>query len=1152
MSRVTSIRLTPYVIAGMLCAASLLIFGRSAQAATVLTVTINSDGPSDACDGNCSLRDALAAAVSGDTIVFDPSLAGQTIVLTNGEMEIDKSITIDGSGAPGLTIDGDQMSRIFWITPGMTVLLKALTVINGAADTGGGIFNEGLLTLDSCSIFGNMTNNVEVDGGEGGGIFNSGLLLITNTQIMSNSTGPGNLSPSLPTPNGDGGDGGGIFNMGTLVITNSQIAQNNTGYGSDSNSLDNPPGYGGDGGGIYNAGVLTLNNSQVDNNWLGFGGSESCPGRDPATASRADAVACATKTMLKSKADLSALARSPRDALLRSDGGFLDLGIGYGAGIYNFGELHLLASQVYENGPATDGGGIYNEGQLDSNQTQVANNLAIDLGGGLFNSAEGLTIRNTDFLTNTGFGLGGGLFSIVPIIIESSQFIDNYAYLGGGLFANLDLTLTESTFLSNTAEIAGGGLMLASTVGGNLTGNTFHFNQAGSEGGALDIIADDLFLGPARPRKMAVAGKTAGFIAEPVPVLLTHNSIIKNSAGVEVGGLAISGVDVTLINNMIAANQSAEGAAEIGICGCDDGTDMVVHLRGMHNTFAAATPGEGAAIVAGNYTISDTIVLTNTIFADYAIGIATGPNPAFVTLAQVLWSNVMTPTISDAGGVTVTNAYVGDAHFVDAGQRNYHLTQLSAAVNRGAEVGATDDFDGDARPQQIIPDLGADEVFFALPALLIDNASSVEGDLGLTNQVFTVTLSELSPLTITVNYSTVDGTATAGSDYVATSGTLTFAPLQTRQLIVVPVQGDIVVESDEHFTLEASSSQATGATATGAIIDDDATRLSISDASGNEGNSGVSNVSFTVALSKPSLLPVTVNYQSSDGTATTADDDYAASSGMLTFAPLQTNQTINVPVFGDLAFEADEIFTLTLNNAEGAVLAKASGVATLVNDDTPLTLVLSKTVGIQNIRPVCTNVTQIKVPIGTTVVYCFTLRNQSAYTPNRHTLVDDHLGRLLDDVAFDLAPNASFIVSQTATLTASVTNIATWTATIMPADETGDSLAAASLDSIARGLTSTQAVVTMSAADDDQDGDTIPDNVEAAADVDHDNVPNFLDLDSDDDGLSDINEAGPDPYHPLDSNNDGVPDFLSRNPPTSLDETSEPATTRLYLPLVER
>ena len=451
MSRVTSLRIAPYLIACMLCGAGLLLFGRSAQAATVLTVTINSDGPSDACDINCSLRDALAAAVSGDTIVFDPSLAGQTIVLTNGEMVIDKSITIDGSGAPGLTIDGDQLNRIFWIASDMTVLLKALTLINGAADTGGGIFNAGILTLESCSIFGNVTNNVEGDGGDGGGIFNMGFLTITNTQIMSNSTGPGNLSSAIVTPNGDGGDGGGIFNMGTLVITNSQIAQNYTGDGSDSDSPDNPPGYGGDGGGICNMGVLTITNSQVDNNWLGFGGSDvpSCSGRDPATASRADAVACAAKIMPKSKADLSGLARSPRDVLARSDGEFLDLGIGYGAGIYNFGELHLFKGEIYENGPATDGGGIYNEGQLDSNQTQIANNLAIDLGGGLFNSAEGLTIRNTDFLTNEGF-FGGGLFSIVPINIESGQFIDNYAFLGGGLFANFDLTLTESAFLSNS------------------------------------------------------------------------------------------------------------------------------------------------------------------------------------------------------------------------------------------------------------------------------------------------------------------------------------------------------------------------------------------------------------------------------------------------------------------------------------------------------------------------------------------------------------------------------------------------------------------------------------------------------------------------------------------------------------------------------
>jgi len=1100
------------------------------------------------------LRDALEVAVSGDTIVFDPSLAGQTIVLTNGEMVIDKSITIDASAAPGLTIDGDQINRIFWIDADMMVLLKKLTLRNGAADTGGGIFNEGTLTLDDCAILGNMTNNTEVDGGDGGGIFNMGTLTVTNSQIISNSTGPGNLSGSIDTPNGDGGDGGGIFNMGTLLITNSQIAQNNTGNGSDSDFPTNPPGYAGDGGGIYNMGALIVSHSQIDNNWLGVGGSDvpPCLAYAAVGASHAQAVDCATKTMRESRSAARSSTHSQPDMMARAAKASVSFWFGYGAGIYNAGELDLFASEITANGPATDGGGIYNEGQLDSNQNQIVNNLVFALGGGLFNLAEGLTIRNTNFFTNTGFGLGGGLFSSAAITIESGQFIDNYAAFGGGLFVSPALTLTESTFLSNTADYAGGGLVLAGAVGGKLTGNTFQFNQAWFEGGALYITVEDLFLGPIGLSTTAVANKTAGFVVERAPVLLTHNSIVENSAGEAGGALAMSGADVTLINNMLAANQADVGGAEIDICGCAELTGSVVHLRGAHNTFAAATPGEGAAIVAGAYTISDTIELTNTIFADYAVGIMTGPNPAFVTLAQVLWSHVMTPTLSDAGGVTITNAFVGDAHFVDVGQHNYHLTPLSAAVNRGAEVGVTDDFDGDARPQQIVPDLGADEVVFALPALLIDDASGVEGDLGLTNQIFTVTLSALSPLPITVTYTTVDGTATAGSDYAATAGVLTFAPFQTKQSISVPMQGDVVVESDEYFTLNVSSNQATGATATGTIIDDDATKLSISDASSNEGNGGVSNFSFTVTLNKPSLQPVTVNYQSSDGSATTADADYVATSGMLTFAPLQTSQTINIPILGDLAFEEDENFTVLLSNGEGAALAKSSGIATLVNDDTPLTLVLSKTVGIQNISPVCTNLARIKVPVGTTVVYCFTLRNQSAYTPNRHTLVDDHLGPLLDDLPFELAPNASFTISRTATLSVSVTNIATWTATILPVDPTISGVAAASLDSIARGLTSTQAVVTVSDVNDDQDGDGIPDNVEAAADVDHDNMPNFLDLDSDSDGRSDSNEAGPDPHHPLDADNDGVPDFLAYNPPTDLDEAGEPATTRLYLPWVER
>ena len=81
----------------------------------------------------------------------------------------------------------------------------------------------------------------------------------------------------------------------------------------------------------------------------------------------------------------------------------------------------------------------------------------------------------------------------------------------------------------------------------------------------------------------------------------------------------------------------------------------------------------------------------------------------------------------------------------------------------------------------------------------------------------------------------------------------------------------------------------------------------------------------------------------------------------------------------------------------------------------------------------------------------------------------------------------------------------------------------------AQTVVSSQVAATarVSGPGDDQDNDTIPDNIEGAADVDGDNLPNFLDTDSDGDGLLDIEEVGPDPTHPRDSNHDGIPDYLS-------------------------
>jgi CSLREA domain-containing protein len=112
----------------------------------------------------------------------------------------------------------------------------------------------------------------------------------------------------------------------------------------------------------------------------------------------------------------------------------------------------------------------------------------------------------------------------------------------------------------------------------------------------------------------------------------------------------------------------------------------------------------------------------------------------------------------------------------------------------------------------------------SLPTLSINSVSLAEGNSGTTPFVFTVTLSAASASTVTVNYATADGTATAPSDYGAAAGTLTFAPGATTRTITVGVVGDTVVEPNKTFSVNLSApTNATiaAATGTGTILDDD-------------------------------------------------------------------------------------------------------------------------------------------------------------------------------------------------------------------------------------------------------------------------------------------------------------------------------------------
>src|SRR3954470_359442 len=223
--------------------------------------------------GTGSLRQALADATDGDKIYFDPSLNGQTITLTSGELLLNKNITVTGPGAGQLSVSGNAAGRVFHVASTKIVTISGLTITNGSAPAsnpqGGGIYNDhGILTLSNCTISGNLA-----DRGNGGGIYNDGwngsaTLTITNSTISGNSAWPGGgiynyggtvtIASSTLSGNSDNGYnfGGAIANFGTMMITNSTLSGNSAAAG----------------GAIYNSqrAMLTITNSTFSGNFCNY------------------------------------------------------------------------------------------------------------------------------------------------------------------------------------------------------------------------------------------------------------------------------------------------------------------------------------------------------------------------------------------------------------------------------------------------------------------------------------------------------------------------------------------------------------------------------------------------------------------------------------------------------------------------------------------------------------------------------------------------------------------------------------------------------------------------------------------------------------------------------------------------------------------
>lgn len=226
--------------------------------------------------------------------------------------------------------------------------------------------------------------------------------------------------------------------------------------------------------------------------------------------------------------------------------------------------------------------------------------------------------------------------------------------------------------------------------------------------------------------------------------------------------------------------------------------------------------------------------------------------------------------------------------------------------------------------------------------IAISGGSVVEGNSGITQLAFTVSLSATATATVSVNYATANGTATAGSDYVAASGTLVFLPGETTKQIVVDVIGDTAYEANETFTLSLSgasgNSRIATASATGTITNDDSQppppatpTLAISSVAGLE-NAG--SLVFTVTLSVATASKVTVRFGTANGTAKSGrTGDYTATSGTLTFNPGETSKSITVAVQNDRLVEQDETFFIDLSRASGATIAVGQATGTILNDD---------------------------------------------------------------------------------------------------------------------------------------------------------------------------------------------------------------------------
>jgi fibronectin-binding autotransporter adhesin len=512
---------------------------------------------------------------------------------------------------------------------------------NIARNSGGGIDNNGALTIDNATISGNSA------GTNGGGIDNDGTISIDNA---TRGTISGNSA---------GADGGGINNDGTISIDHIQISGNTAGLG----------------GGIDNAGPLTMLDGTVSDN-VSLGTQS---GR--------------TVTLGRGGGILNSSNLSLVDVILTQNTA------GAGGGLYTTGgKVNVSGFTVSSNYARTgDGGGIYfhggsltfKNGRLVNNHASGTNvNPSYGRGGGLYQAGGKISIAgSTSSASNTvGPGSivensavqGGGIYLAGgSLTLSLAHLANNTASQSGGAIDNAGtLVLADSFVFGNTAGVDGGGIDNASSLSVlTMSYSTLTNNTAGSEGGSIRNLSSATATIATSTISDSSANLGGGF-ANTGTLTITASTIAFNSATLLGGGVYddLTGV-VNVTNSTIAENTSQAGGGGV----YTQGTLKAVNVTIAENLIQGGT-GAGLDISGGSAALYNTIVDSNT----------PSGTDLFGTLAATSSNNLIgvanpgLAPLTNNGGSTLTIALLQGSPAIDKGANTISGVNVPTTDQRGA------------------------------------------------------------------------------------------------------------------------------------------------------------------------------------------------------------------------------------------------------------------------------------------------------------------------------------------------------------------------------------------------------------------------------------------------------------------------------------